>query len=66
MVLLLAVVVRLRSGEVHGAQNLADRGAARPTAIKSWQMRSGEEERGGRRKKKEGGYNNPYLEAGKK
>ena len=32
-----AVGVRLRSCEAHG-----DRGPARPTAIKSWQMRSGE------------------------
>ena len=28
-------------------------GPARPTAIKSWQMRSGEEEEGGRRRKEE-------------
>ena len=55
MALFVAVEVRLRSGEAHGAQNLAGwgpeahssqtlagSGPARPTAIASWQWRSGE------------------------
>ena len=43
MALFLAVEVRLKSGEAHGAPNLAGWSPAKITAIKSWQMRSGEE-----------------------
>ena len=57
---------RLRSGEAHSAPNFAGWGPARPTAIESWQWRSGEahcnqeladevRREGGRIKEEEGG-----------
>ena len=69
----------MRSGEAHCDQELADEirrgplqsragsgGPARPTAIKSWQMRSGEEEdeeekEGGRRRATDIKSNKPHL-----
>ena len=78
---------RLKSGEDHCYQELADeirRGSlrsragrwspARPTAIKSWQMRSGEEEEGRGRTRRTSARsrasdiksNNPHLAAGEK
>jgi len=66
----------LRSGEAHCDQELADKGPARLTAIKSWQMRSGEEGRKGGRKEgrttrrrsraSDIKSNNPHLAGGEK